>query len=326
MSSADWDRAQEAIAAANQVVRPTLEAAVGRLEPQLGEPALFHLAGGGKGVRGALTVVACQASGGTPNDAVLGAVAVELVHNYSLIHDDIIDKDTERRHRPTVWWRFGLGRAIVVGDALAALSLQVLLEDPRPQRVRGAQALAEATSQMIEGQAADMAFESERSVSVEDCLRMEEAKTAALMACACGMGGILATADDATIKALFSFGKHLGVSFQAIDDVLGIWGDPEKTGKPVGSDLLAHKQSLPVVVALSMGDGDLQARLQGNVTEADVAELAARIESTGARAEVTQISERALAEALGALESAHLVGEHQERLAAIARFVIERDR
>ena len=318
--------AEDALAHAGALVRPALLEAVHRLDPELREPALHHLAGGGKGVRAALAVIGAAASGGTEREGVLGAVAVELVHNYSLIHDDIIDNDQERRHQPTVWAAFGTGRAIVVGDALANLATQLLLEDPTPPRVRAAQLLSDATAAMIAGQADDMAFERRDAISAEECLKMEEGKTGALLACASAIGGVLAGADDAMIKALSAFGLRLGMAFQAVDDVLGIWGEPTKTGKPVGSDLLAHKQSLPVVIARANGGAELDALLASELTEADVLEAARLIEETGARLEVMAIADRALSEALESLESVPLVPRYRDELVSIARFVTERDR
>jgi len=308
------------------LVRPALDEAIGRLDPELREPAAHHLAGGGKGVRAALTVIGAAACGAAERDGVPGAVAVELIHNYSLIHDDIIDNDAERRHRPTVWAAFGTGRAIVVGDALANLAVQLLLEDPTPVRVRATQLLVEATSQMIAGQADDMAFEQRDVVSAEETLKMEEGKTGALLSCASAMGAVLAGSDDGTIKALGMFGQRLGMAFQAVDDVLGIWGEPSKTGKPVGSDLLAHKKSLPVVIARATGGPELDALLASDLSSSDVEEATRRIEATGARAEVMAIADRALAEALEALESVTLVPLYRAELADIAHFVTERDR
>ncbi len=183
-------------------------------------------------------------------------MAIELVHNFSLVHDDIIDGDLERRHRPTMWAEHGVGHAIIAGDALATLAFQILLEEPTPERVRAAVRLAEATQAMIAGQAEDMASELRDSLSVEECLQMEAGKTGALLSCAAAIGAILAGAPAATVEALADFGRHLGIAFQAVDDVLGIWGEPSVTGKPVGNDLRQHKKTLPIALALAQG-GDL---------------------------------------------------------------------
>jgi geranylgeranyl diphosphate synthase, type I len=187
---------------------------------------------------------------------VPGAVAVELVHNFSLIHDDIIDTDVERHHRPTVWSVYGIGPAIVAGDALQILAHQILLETPFGQGAVASAALADATAAMIAGQADDIAFETRRDVSVEQCMAMSAAKTGALLGSAASMGAILAGAPDATVGALRDYGRYLGLAFQAVDDLLGIWGDPAQTGKPAGSDLRQRKKSMPVVSALAAGGPD----------------------------------------------------------------------
>ena len=245
--------ASASLTCAAQMVAPALDAAVARLSPSLQEPVHHHLAGGGKRVRAALSLLSASAAGATEETGVVGAVAIELIHNFSLIHDDIIDGDTERRHRATVWSEFGIGKAIIAGDALATLAVQVMLEHPTAERVRAAVCLVEATQVMIAGQGDDMAFESRPSVSVAECLDMERGKTSALLACAVSLGAILAGAPDATVAALAEFGSHVGTAFQAVDDLLGISGEPARTGKPVGSDLVQHKKTLPVSIALGPG-------------------------------------------------------------------------
>ncbi|HEY2562246.1 MAG TPA: polyprenyl synthetase family protein, partial [Acidimicrobiales bacterium] len=269
------------------------------------------------------------AAGGTEEAGIPGAVAIELVHNFSLLHDDIIDEDRDRRHRPTVWAQFGIGSAIIAGDALAALAVQVLLDDPTPERVRATATLATATQEMIAGQADDMAFETRASVTVEECLRMATGKTGALLSCASSLGAVLVGAPDSTIDALADFGRNVGIAFQAIDDVLGIWGEPSQTGKPAGNDLVQHKKTLPVVTALARSDGrrpELEALLARTLAEQDVAEVARLIEESGARDEATDIVESHLDAALASLDRADLLPGPRAQLEAIAQFVTERDR
>jgi geranylgeranyl diphosphate synthase type I len=321
--------AAEALTRAGELIAPALDAAVGRLGVELREPVLHHLAGGGKRVRAALALLSAAAAGGEEADGLPGAVAVELIHNYSLIHDDIIDGDGERRHRPSVWAEFGIARAIVAGDALATLATQVLLETRRPGGVAAAVALAEATQAMIEGQSIDMAFETRRAIAPEECLAMEQGKTGALLSCAAAIGAILVGAPAEVIGALTDFGSDLGIAFQAVDDVLGIWGEPSRTGKPVGSDLVSHKKSLPVAIALAGPAGPEQAQLaallDGSLDGDDVARATALIEATGARDAVMAIAEERLAAALGALDRVALAERPRAELAAIARYVTERD-
>ena len=288
-----------------------------------------HLAGGGKRVRAALVLVSAAACGAPEAVGIPGAVAIELVHNFSLLHDDIIDGDRERRHRPTVWAAFGTGPAIIAGDALATLSVEVLLEEPTPARVAAVRTLVAATQRMISGQADDMAFETRPTVSVEECLAMEAGKTGALLAAATAMGATLAGATDETVEALSDFGAHLGIGFQAIDDLLGIWGDVEHIGKPVGSDLYSHKKSLPVVAALAAANGrrtELADLLAGELTAADVALATRLIEETGAREDAKAFADEHFDAALAALRRVDLEPGPATELAEIARFVTERDR
>jgi geranylgeranyl diphosphate synthase type I len=323
------DIAAATLARATGLVTPALDEAVTRLSPSLQAPVHHHLAGGGKRVRAALALVSAAAAGADESAGVLGAVAIELIHNFSLIHDDIIDEDTERRHRSTVWSEYGIGSAIIVGDALATLALQVLLDEPTPGRVLAARCLVEATQLMIAGQADDMAFESRPSVSVAECLDMERGKTSALLSCAVSLGAILAGAPSETVEALAEFGSHLGTSFQAIDDVLGVWGETARTGKPVGSDLSQHKKTLPVSIAFSRtGDGidELRGLLEGELSAADVERARTLLEECGAREETVALADVHLASALAALDRVPLVPGPKRELVAIAKFVTERDR
>ena len=317
------------LARAVDLVTPELERAVGRLAPTLQEPVRHHLAGGGKRVRAALVLVAAAACGAPEAMGIPGAVAIELVHNFSLLHDDIIDGDRERRHRPTVWAAFGTGPAIIAGDALATLSVEVLLEEPTPARVAAVRTLASATQRMISGQADDMAFETRASVTVEECLAMEAGKTGALLAAATAMGATLAGADDEVVEALSDFGAHVGMGFQAVDDLLGIWGEVDRIGKPVGSDLYSHKKSLPVVAALAAANGrrtELSDLLAGELTAADVARATRLIEETGAKEEAKAHADEHFDAALACLDRVDLAPGPVAELAEIAHFVTERDR
>ena len=288
-----------------------------------------HLAGGGKFVRAGLTLASAAAAGADEAVGVVGAVAIELVHNFSLVHDDIIDGDLERRHRPTLWAEHGVGHAIIAGDALATLAFQVLLEEPTAERVRAAGRLAEATQAMIAGQAEDMASELRALLSVEECLHMEAGKTGALLSCAVAIGAMLAGAPASTVDALADFGRHLGIAFQAVDDVLGIWGEPSVTGKPVGNDLRQHKKSLPIAIALAQGTDlpvGLGPLLESDLTDAEVEKVTLLLEQCGARQETLAIGELQLRAALESLERVPLALGPSSELAAIARYVTERDR
>jgi geranylgeranyl diphosphate synthase type I len=327
------------VARARSVVEPGLRNAVNRLSPDLRRIAEYHFGwidvdgkpvdGGGKGVRPALAVLSAEAVGAPVTSAVPGAVALELVHNFSLVHDDVIDGDRERRHRPTVWALYGVGSAVVGGDALLTLAVDVLLEAPSPHNVRATKRLTRATAEMIDGQVDDMAFEARPTVSVDECVAMEAKKTGALLACAASIGASLAGADDAVVEALAAYGLNLGLSFQAIDDLLGIWGAPEVTGKPVGNDLRQRKKSLPVAIALSSGrpGADELAQIVGNgeMTDERVVRAAQLVERCGGRDGTEALAQHYLDVALEALASEPLAPAAREELVEVAQFVTVRD-
>ena len=243
---------------ARDLVGPAIAAAVDRLSPEVKKVAAYHLGldgggGTGKALRPALALLSARAAGAAAERGVPAAVAVELVHNFSLLHDDIMDGDTERRHRPTAWTVHGVGAAILAGDALLALAQDILLEDTAAQGLWAARCLSAAVLRLIAGQGADLAFEQRDDVSLAECQTMAGDKTAALMACACSIGAIHVGAPPGLAMGLAGFGAHAGQAFQLTDDLLGIWGAPEVTGKPVRADLRARKKSLPVVAALTSG-------------------------------------------------------------------------
>lgn len=209
----------------------------------------------GKALRPLLTLLAAQAVGGQWAQAVPAAVAVELVHNFSLIHDDIIDRDTVRRNRQTAWKVFGTTEALLVGDALHALAFEILAaeDDEQGHFAYGAHILAATVRALIDGQLADTRFEGRERVGIAECVAMSEAKTASLIGCATELGALYGGGSPEQLEALRDFGFRMGLAFQHVDDLLGIWGDPAVTGKPAYSDLRSRKKSLPVVAALGSG-------------------------------------------------------------------------
>jgi geranylgeranyl diphosphate synthase, type I len=329
---------------------PMLRATVERLAPPMDTVAAYHFgwideegrpshADGGKAVRPALALLSAEAAGAAPETALPGAVAVELVHNFSLLHDDLMDGDEQRRHRDTVWKVHGPAQAILVGDALFALANEILLELGTVEAGRATRRLTRATRRLIDGQAQDISYEHRERVTVEECLEMEGNKTGALLACAVSIGAVLAGADDRMADALESYGYHLGLAFQAVDDLLGIWGDPEATGKQTWSDLRQRKKSLPVVSALCSPD-PAAARLAKLMSadarksqtefedfdEEEFAERAALIEEAGGRQWTSQEAQRQHATALAALEPLDLPGHVGDQLTALADFVVVRQR
>lgn len=209
----------------------------------------------GKRIRPMACLLACEAVGGAVEDALPAAAAVELLHNFSLIHDDVEDDSPTRRHRPTVWALWGVPQAINAGDAmftLARLALHGLASRPiSPVVAMDACAIFDyACLRLTEGQYLDMSFEGRLDVTVDEYLTMIEGKTAALLSASIELGALVGGADEAARRQLAEFGRNLGLAFQMQDDILGIWGDEAVTGKSAASDILARKKSLPVVYAL----------------------------------------------------------------------------
>ncbi|MGV9882751.1 polyprenyl synthetase family protein [Streptomyces sp. NPDC003006] len=294
-----------------------------------GSPSGAAVRGGGKSVRPRLAMLCAIAVGGAPDDAVPGAVAVELVHDFTLLHDDVIDGDALRRYRPAAWSVFGTPAAVLTGDALLAAALRVVADVP----TGSAAALRELVGtllDLVEGQSRDVAFESAHEVSVAQYLAMAEGKTGALMGCACALGGVLAGADDQQVVALRDFGRRIGVAFQCADDVLGIWGRTARSGKPVGADLAARKKSLPVVAALA-GGGDASRRLKAlygspaPFQEQDIALVARLVEEAGGRQAAEEEAHRQVNTALRSLSCAQPAPEAYQQLRDVARGMVGRE-
>jgi geranylgeranyl diphosphate synthase type I len=321
------------------LVEPALRDAVARLDPWCRHVTTYHLGWcdedgratpgrGGKAVRPALALLAAEAVGAPTSAALPGAVAVELVHNFSLLHDDLMDRDVQRRHRRTVWAIWGPATAILAGDALLALAHEILLESPASGAPRAAWQLASATRELTRGQVADLAFEARADVALAECIDMAAAKTGSLLAASAGIGAVLAGAPSSTVDALMTFGREVGLAFQFVDDVLGIWGDPAVTGKPVHSDLRSRKKSLPVTWAVARADADPELSRwlagSGEPSEESLPPIADRLDRVGAREwALAQAGQRmhAAEQALGAVD---IKPQARAELIQLAHYVVDR--
>ncbi|WP_256107882.1 polyprenyl synthetase family protein [Streptomyces sp. ODS05-4] len=333
------------LAEGREVTGSHLRELAARLAPPMDAVAAYHFgwidqhgdpsAGdAGKAVRPALALLSARAAGAAAEVAAPGAVAVELVHNFSLLHDDLMDGDTTRRHRPTAWTVHGPSQAILTGDALLTLAVDVLTRVPEPEIARRATArLSSATRGLIDGQAQDLSFEARVSVGVEECLAMEGRKTGDLLGCSAAIGAVLAGADEPTADRLHTFGHDLGLAFQAVDDLLGIWGAEERTGKPRWSDLRRRKKSLPVAAALErdcpaarrLADLYAEPEPPEGETEDRLAHLAELVEEAGGRSWTEDKARALYRSALGALDGVDMPFGVREEFTAFAAFVIGRD-
>ena len=247
----------------------------------------------GKRLRPLLCLLACEAAGGDWRSAVPAACAIELVHNFSLLHDDIEDNSTTRRHRPTAWTLWGVPQALNTGDAMWAVSHlanhELTALGHPPERVLAAiRRLDEACLRLCSGQYLDLRFEQMDVVSVAEYEEMISGKTAALLSAAVAIGALLGGAEEGVVEEWAAYGHLLGISFQVVDDILGIWGDAGETVKSAASDIVTRKKTLPVLYALDwereqgLSDlADLYAR--PTIEKADVAQALALLERAGAR-------------------------------------------
>ena len=324
-----------------ELIATGMRAAVGRLAPSVQRAVSYHLGwqdaggheingNGGKAIRPAIVLLAAEAVGAHAERAVDGAVALELVHNFSLLHDDVMDGDEERRHRPTVWVLFGVGPAIVAGDAMLTLSQELLLEGEGHRRCAAAAELTRATAEMIRGQCDDLSFEGRDDMTIDEGVRMCVRKTGALLGCAGALGGILAGAEPDQVRALRTYGRELGIAFQAIDDVLGIWGDPAVTGKPAASDLRRRKKTLPVLHALRLStvlaERELTGLLNGGeLMDGRLGRAVEVLDEAGSRGWTLRLAERHLERALSQLDGCSLDAAAAADLRRVAMFVTARD-
>ncbi|MFI6095718.1 family 2 encapsulin nanocompartment cargo protein polyprenyl transferase [Lentzea sp. NPDC051213] len=281
----------------------------------------------GKAVRPALVLLAAQAVGGAAEVAVPAAVAVELVHNFSLLHDDVMDNDPVRRHRPTAWTVFGVADAVLAGDALQALASQMLA----PNGALAVEVLNRCVIELCQGQSSDVEFEQRAEVGLEECCEMVAGKTGSLLGCACMLGAIVAGADSERTRLFGSFGRHIGLAFQLIDDLLGIWGDPAVTGKPVHSDLANRKKSLPVVAALATKSAAARElaelyRQPGRLDEAQLERAAALVDQTGAREWARTRADQEIDLAMADLGAAGCDPRADAELRELAMLITSRDR
>lgn len=260
--------------------------------------------------------------------AVSLAAAIELVHNFSLVHDDIQDNSELRRGRKTAWVKWGAPMAINVGDALFVIANQSALDlkehYPAEMVVRAAGILNDCCLDLTKGQFLDMSYEERTDLTMEDYWPMIGGKTSALLSVCTQIGALLGYAQEEKIELYRLFGYNLGLAFQVQDDILGIWGDEAVTGKSAASDLVEGKNSLPVLFALEK-DGEFAKRWrQGPITQAEVGSVAALLEKEGGKSYAEKMSEELTQKALGYLQQADPQGESGAAILGLANMLLKR--
>lgn len=286
-------------------LRRQIDQRLGEIYPEgpqlLCEPIRYVLAAGGKRLRPILTLLTTTACRGAQEDSLHAAVAVEILHNFTLVHDDLMDRDHTRHAQPTVHARWDDGVAVLAGDAMFILALAEIRRSSRSVDTLTA-AFTQGALAVCEGQALDKEFETDSRIALEDYLRMVDLKTGYLLGLSAELGAICAGVDQTVVVGVRRFGQLLGRAFQIQDDLLEIFSNSQNMGKSLGSDLLAEKKTYLMIEALEKAPEDIQEALdlaRSNI-ETGLAKLRAILEEKGIRAEaevrVRQTIDQALAE------------------------------
>ncbi len=285
---------------------------------------------GGKRIRPLLCLLACSAAGGDWQQAVPAAAAIEILHNFSLIHDDIEDASPTRRGRKTLWRIWGVAQAINTGDAMFAIAHlalnRLVTRSVEPGIVvQALRRFDETCVQLTQGQFADMDFEKRQRVSVSEYLEMITGKTAVLIALSAELGARIAGANSETIEHYAEYGRMLGLAFQVIDDILGIWGDESLTGKSTATDIITKKKTLPVLHGLSQSAALQQLYAHSQADEAFVKQAIALLNEVGSHDFALQKAAEYSANATYHLQAAAPVGDAGQALSQLTRTLLNRD-
>lgn len=297
--------------------------------PSLYEPIVYTLDGGGKRLRPVLTLMAAEALGADSASALNAALGIEVFHNFTLLHDDVMDRSDLRRGRPTVHARWDQNTAILSGDAMLTLATQLVAQVPDTALRPVLQAFNQGAMDVYEGQALDMDFERRDTVTIPEYIRMITLKTGALLATALKVGAIIGGADTERLEALYDFGTDLGIAFQIHDDYLDMYGNEERLGKPVGGDVQNNKQTYLLLTAFAHGGKEAAALRQAMHMERGERKLAIfrRIyDDLGIADQCRQATVRYCNRAISALHHACLDPDQEARFAALANRLTDRDK
>lgn len=286
------------------------------------EPIRYAMASGGKRLRPMLALMAADLFGGKEEDVLPAAMALEMFHNFTLLHDDLMDGAPVRRGRPTVYKQYGDNTAILSGDQMLIEAYRLIAEVPTHTLSRVLPLFTQMATEICEGQQYDMDFEQRSDVTIPEYMTMIRLKTSVLLGTALHIGALIAGASEADQEAIYSFGVNLGLAFQIQDDMLDCWGDPATFGKRVGGDIVDNKKSLAMLLALHNASTDQLARLHEAIAITDEEEkitaVLAIYEEIGVRrmleAEIADYTQRALSD-LGRIV---LPDERKQPLRAIA--------
>ena len=315
----------------SQILNDQLAGAVGQREPEhLYQPIAYILTLGGKRLRPVLTLMTCDFFGGNTSKAMNAALAVEMFHNFSLIHDDIMDNAPIRRGKETVHEKWDVNTGILSGDAMLILAYQYF-ENYEPQLFRElAQLFSKTAIEVCEGQQYDVDFEERDDVSLDEYIKMIDYKTAVLVGAAMKMGAIVANASDSCKDGIYQFGRNLGIAFQIQDDYLDAFGNPEDFGKQVGGDIIANKKTYLYISALENANDAQAASLKNlfSITPEDPTEKIEVVKNLYKETAAVAATEQAILDytnrAFSVLENIKLDDERKDQLRKFGSWLMQR--
>lgn len=290
---------------------------------QLYEPITYTMALGGKRLRPVLALMSCEALGGNTDDVLLPAVGLELFHNFTLLHDDVMDRADVRRGKPTVHRRWNDNVAILSGDAMLTMATQYVARADSRYLSAVIDLFNRTAMEIYEGQQWDMDYELRSNVGVDEYIEMIRLKTSVLLGCACRLGAIMADAADADCQAMYDMGMNLGLAFQLQDDALDVWGDPATFGKEIGGDIMNNKKTFLLINAMQRvtGDDAMELRRWLNDPEAErdikVPAVTALYERLGLRALSDRAIETYNAAALKSLAATSMSDDAKQSFASL---------
>jgi geranylgeranyl diphosphate synthase type II len=293
------------------------------------EPLTYFMGLGGKRLRPILTLLGAELFGHDGKSTLKAATAIEVFHNFTLIHDDIMDEAPLRRGQQTVHEKWNQNIGILSGDVLFVKAYELICQQGNEHLAELMQLFNKTAIEVCEGQQMDMDFEQRADVSEEEYIEMIRLKTSVLLGCALEMGAILANASETDRKLIYNFGQHLGIAFQIKDDILDLYADPEKFGKQVGGDVIANKKTLLNLRGHHLADLSQKETLKQLSTAEDLEFKVSRtrelFEITGAKKECEQEMLKHYEEALRSLEQINVPNENKAMLQGLAEYLLERE-
>ncbi len=294
------------------------------------EPIAYTMCLGGKRIRPSLMLMACDAFGGDIEKAVEPAVGLEMYHNFTLLHDDVMDKADIRRGKPTVHVKWNENTAILSGDAMLTIATQFMAKSPVDVMPEVMSLYNKTAMEIYEGQQYDMEFEQRMNVTTEEYLNMIRLKTSVLLGCACKMGAIIGGAAENDYNKMYHFGELIGLAFQLQDDLLDVYGDEKTFGKAIGGDILNNKKTFMLIKALELAEGETYNELLSWITaeNPDKAEKVVAVKAIYSALGVKRIVEEQIAlytdEALKILHEMNMSEEGKNAFGAFADMLMNR--